>query len=124
MTLPGALNITLTDMFGKRWRDELGEERKKKVVVANDEHLEMEAVALVRALGYSNVVFLKGGLDEFKRTIIDVPAPAGDFSAAEHDAYRFRSNASVRIAALIKEQLAGPKKAPKAVKRIVGGCGA
>lgn len=123
MTLPGALNIPLTEMFGKKWRAELDGERKKKVIVADDEALEKKAVALAQTLGYSNFLFLSGGLSDFKNTIIHVAAPTGELTAAEKDAYRFRSKASVQISELIREQLAGPKKAPKLVKRIVGGCG-
>lgn len=124
MTLPGALNIPLSDMFGKRWRDELGQERKRKIIIAEDEALEQKAVALAQTLGYSNFLFLSGGLKGFRETILDVATPGGDLTPAQQDAYRFRSQASVQISALIREQLAGPKKAPKLVKRIVGGCGA
>lgn len=124
MTLPGALNIPLTDMFGKKWREELSQDRKRKIIIANDEGLEQKAVALAQTLGYSNFLFLSGGLGEFRNTIINVTAPSGEITRAEQDAYRFRSQASVQISQLIKEQLAGPKKVPRLVKRIVGGCGA
>lgn len=124
MTLPGALNIPLTDMFGKKWRDELSQEQKRKIIIANDEALEQKAVALAQTLGYSNFLFLNGGLVEFKNMIMNVTTPTGDLTPAQQDAYRFRSQASAQISDLIKEQITGPKKAPKLVKRIVGGCGA
>jgi rhodanese-related sulfurtransferase len=124
MPLPGSLNIPPASMFGKQWREELGRERKRKIIVANDEMLEQKAITLAQALGYSNFVFLSGGLDEFKKTILNVAVPTGDLTPAERDAYRFRGQASVQISELIKEQMSGPKKAPKLVKRIVGGCGA
>ena len=124
MPLPGSLNIPPANMFGKQWQEELGRERKRKVIVANDEMLEQSAIALARTLGYSNFFYLSGGLEDFRRTILNAATPAGDLTPAEQDAYRFRSQASVQISELIKEQIAGPKKAPKLVKRIVGGCGA
>jgi len=124
MTLPGALNIPPGDMLGKRWRDELSQDRKKKIVIADDVALERKAAALGSALGYSNFAYLAGGLDAFRKTILEAPTPVPGGGAAQQDAFRFRSQAGAQISALIKEQLAGPKRAPKLVKRIVGGCGA
>ena len=124
MTLPGALNIRMADMFGKKWRDELSQDRKRRIVIADGEPTEKKAVALAMTLGYSNLLYLSGGLNEFQRTIINVSAPSGNLTPAQEDTYRFRSQASIQISELIKEQLTGPKKPPKLVKRIVGGCGA
>lgn len=123
MTLPGAVNVTVDGMFGKQWRDVLGQDRKKKVFFADDEALGRKTATLARRLGYENVRFLGGGLEQFNRTIMNVQKPAGDLTADQRDAYRFRVEASERIALLIKEQAAGPKKPRPVMKKITGGCG-
>jgi hypothetical protein len=45
LTLPGAVNIPLEEMFGKQWRDVLTND-KIKVFIADDETLERKAAAL------------------------------------------------------------------------------
>ena len=124
MTLPGAVNVPLDEMFGKQWRDVLSQDRKRKIFIANDEALGHKAAALAQTLGYANTHFLDGGLDEFKRTIISVQPPSVELTLDQRDTYRFRTKASVQIAASIKEQAAGPKKVVKLVKKVTGGCGA
>lgn len=124
MMLPGAVNISVDEMFGKQWHDVLSESRKRKVFVADDEMSGRKAAALAQTLGYANTYFLKGGFDEFTRVIIHARQPDGELTADQRDTYRFRTRAGVQIAASIKEQAAGPKKVVKLVKKVAGGCGA
>ena len=122
-TLPGAVNVPVDEMFGKRWRDVLGQDRKRKVFIADDEASGHKAAALAQHLGYKNVHFLRGGLEEFELTIVNVHIPTGDLTADQRDVYSFRTKAKAQIALLLKEQAAGPKKAQRPVKKITGGCG-
>lgn len=124
--LPGAINVPLDEMFGKQWRDVLGGGRKVKVFVGADESTGLKGAALATLLGYENVRFLSGGMAQFAATIMKEPSPLteGDLTPAQRDAYRFRTKAGARIAAMLKEQAEGPKKPPKLVKRVTGGCGA
>ena len=122
LTLPGAVNIPLEEMFGKQWRDVLTND-KIKVFIADDETLERKAAALAQLLGYKNVHFLRGGLNEFRNTILAVPSLPPNPSADDLDTYRFRRSASEPITEMIKEQAAGPKKVIKIVKKVSGGCG-
>jgi rhodanese-related sulfurtransferase len=124
LSLPGALNIPPAAMFGKQWRDILGDETRRKVFLSDDERSARVAAALALALGYKNTSVLQGGLTEFRRTLFLPPGPETAGTAEKLDARRFRAQAGPRILALIKEQAAGPKPAPRVVKRIVGGCGA
>lgn len=122
MTLPGAVNIPTDAMFGREWRDVLGQPGKK-VFFADNEEQGVRAATLARLLGYENVVALKGGLGEFTKTILRVHLPERELTRGERDTYRFRLKAAPQIAALIKEQGA-PKPVKKRIKKIVGGCGA
>lgn len=123
MTLPGAVNIPIESMFGKEWRDVLGQWRKKKVFFADSEEQSVRAAMLARLLGYENIAALQGGLREFKRTILNARLPQRALSREERDTYRFRLKAAPQIVALIKAQGA-PQPVKKRVKKIVGGCGA
>jgi rhodanese-related sulfurtransferase len=123
LALPGAINIPLDQMFGKRWADVLNG-RKVKVFVAADELQARTAEAVARALGYNECRYLVGGLTAFQEEILSTPAgapPTGD--AAALDAYRFHKRASVELAAMIKEQAQGPRKPVNAIKKVSGGCG-
>lgn len=122
MTLPGAINISLDEMFGKQWRDVLGSS-KIKVFIAEDEMLERRACALAQELGYKNFHFLRGGLSNFRNNILNVSIPQRELTPDEKDMYRFRTKASVQLAEMIKQQVAGPKKVARPVKKVSGGCG-
>jgi uncharacterized protein len=123
MSLPGALNIPMQSMFGKEWGDVLAQAQKKKVLIANDEAVELQAAQLTRLLGYENFLVLQGGFGEFTRCILNPHTPKGALTRSEADVYRFRQNAAPLIIAMIKEQKA-PKNVERHVKKIVGGCGA
>jgi rhodanese-related sulfurtransferase len=122
MTLPGAVNISLEEMFGKRWRDLL-DDGKLKVVIAEDDLLERKAAVLADLLGYGQFRPLRGGMKEFRSTILSVPPLLAGPSADERDAYRFRATAGPQITELIRQQAAGPKKIVRTVAKVSGGCG-
>lgn len=124
ITLPGAVHIPIDEMFGKQWRDILNQDRLKKVFFAENDSLGRQAAALALTMGYKNVRFLRGGMEEFGSTILRAPTPAGELTPEQRDAARFRTKASAQIAILIKEHAAGGKKTPRPVKKITGGCGA
>lgn len=123
MTLPGAINISIDEMFGKQWREVLNSS-KTKVFIAEDELTERRACVLAQALGYKSFHFLRGGLGEFRNEILNVSVPQRELSRDEVDTYRFRARASVQLAEMIRQQAAGPKKVSKTVKKVSGGCGA
>lgn len=123
MTLPGAINIAQQEMFGKQWRDIL-DSKKVKVIIAESEAKERKAAVLAGELGYRNIRTLRGGLNEFRKTIINASAPQGIVSADQYDAFRFRAKAGPQILGMIKQQATGPKKVVKLVKKVAGGCGA
>ena len=118
--LPGAVNIPLTDMFGKTWADVLSRGRTRKVFVADAEVNAEQAARLALLLGYRNVGVLVGGMSGFWQTMLQARAPASDQDDPE--VAQFRLEAGARIAALIKARSAR-KPVHRTVKRITGGCG-
>jgi uncharacterized protein len=118
--LPGALNLTVADLFGRIAPPALSRSHRRGVFVADSEREALAAATLARLLGFDNVAVLAGGLGGFKATILDAAsAPA----AVENDAdiRAFRVDAARQITALARA------RAPRAIeakpKKIVGGCG-
>lgn len=121
MSLPGSINIQPPAMLGKMWRDELGQDHKRKVFFAQDEQAAVSAATLAQLLGYRNIAVLEGGLDGFASSILQAAAPAGVLSADVAAAVRFRARAAAEIAVLIKQR--GGVKPIRQIKKVQGGCG-
>ncbi len=77
---------------------------------------------LAELLGYDNCVVLKGGLEEFRKIILNVQLPQRELTRDEQDTYQFRLKAASPIAALIKERVI-VKRVGRRVKKFQGGCG-
>ncbi|MCA9261645.1 MAG: rhodanese-like domain-containing protein, partial [Planctomycetales bacterium] len=120
--LPDAINVDPSDMLGRGYRRILGRAGKQKVFFAEDEASARQAATLARLLGYENVAVLEGGLEAFRKTILQ--APGADHAAVDlaADVARFRERASRELAVLIAER-GKPKETVKPVKKVVGGCG-
>jgi len=117
--LPGALNITVADLFGRTAPPALSQSHRRSVFVADGEREARDAATLARLLGFDNVAVLAGGLGGFTATIVNaasVPAAAGD-----EDVRAFRIDAARQIAALAKARV--PHAIEAKPKKIVGGCG-
>ncbi len=123
LRLPGAVNIPLNNMFGKQWRDIL-QTRKLKVFVASDEMGSRKAAILAHSLDYPNIRFLSGGFNEFKTALLTNTSIQNDVQPLTPDQIRFRTKASSALTRMIKDELAGPKKQVKVLKKVAGGCGA
>jgi rhodanese-related sulfurtransferase len=121
MSLPSAVNIQVETMFGKEWRDLLGQRNTVKIFFAEDDSSAVRAAALAGLLGYQNVAVLQGGLGEFRKTILNATPPNRELSESERDTYQFRAKAAPRITAMISQRDAA--KPVRRVKKIQGGCG-
>lgn len=119
-SLPGAVNVQPPDLFGKVGREQLSRPRDLKVFFADQEQEAAHAALLAQSLGYENVAVLAGGLEEFRRQILQVAAV--DPSTLNQDTLDFRKDAAPRLAALIQARGAA-KPAAKKVKKVAGGCG-
>ena len=94
---------------------------KKNIFIADDEMTSKKAAILADKLGYVEPVFLKGGLNEFKKEILDFKMPPEIKTRREADTFRFREKASEVIPVLI-EQNKNKVIPKKESKRIIGGC--
>ena len=120
-SLPKSQSISIKDLFGKDAKKILTLNRKMNVFLANDELTERKAAVIAEKLGYEGISVLKGGLDTFKKEILNFKKPDEIKSRWEEDGIRFRLKASKLLPQLIeqnKHKIVPKKKS----KRILGGC--
>ncbi len=89
-SLPGAVNIPLTDILSPEWRDILDQDVKINIFYSNGSVHANEAWLLTRQQGYINNYVLQGGLNYWMEAIVN-PEPPSDLSPNEEFArYDFR----------------------------------
>lgn len=120
-SLPKSINLTIDNLFDKDSYKILSVARKKYVFVYNDEKTAQQAAFIANELGYDNIYYLKGGLAEFNKNIINFDSTLVPHSRAEKDVFRFRAEASKVMPVLIKESKS-VASVKKATKRVLGGC--
>jgi rhodanese-related sulfurtransferase len=120
-TLPGAVSIPPSDLFGRGLPPELSHVQRRKVFFADDERQAEEAATLARLLGYENVAVLEGGLTQFKATILEASGSPVNGGRADSALQAFRVQAAQKILTLASARTAKP--APRKPKKIAGGCG-
>jgi rhodanese-related sulfurtransferase len=120
-TLPGAVSVTPSDLFGRGLPPGLAQIHRRKVFFAEDERQGDEAAALARLLGHENVAVLEGGLAGFRATILDAPGSASSSATGDPAVKAFRANAARRITTLVGARTATP--VVRKPKKVAGGCG-
>ena len=121
-TLPRAVNISPEQILQKEFSRILGQKHRKKVFIDDNELSEKRGALLAKAVGYENLFVLKGGLVEFKSSILNYQKASVLRTQDEIDADRFRTKAKTGIAELIKEAKNSASKPSILVKKIAGGC--
>lgn len=120
--LPGSVNLAQSDLFGREWTPLLSQRRIKKVFVAQDEASARTACLLAGELGFENFAVLKGGFQDFDRTILNPAAFVPEGTRWDEDVRRFREDAKVQLQKLITDNKTPANKAPKKEKAVQGGC--
>lgn len=117
-TLPDAVNIPASALFGKESWNTLTDERTVKVFFGKNTADGLRAAALARLTGHENVAALEGGLDGFTATVLNASTPR---QGVDNDTYAFRVRASGEIAAMMRQRSA--TRPVKPLRRVQGGCG-
>lgn len=130
-SLPGAINIPLTDLLSDEWIDVLDQGVKMNVFYSNGHSKANEAWMISRQLGYNNNYVLQGGLNYWAETILNPQAPKSILADDEIAKYDFRKGASAALgggnsvvsnssqSTTSKPQPVVPKKKKK---KVAGGC--
>ena len=120
-SLPQSQSLTLKNLFLKDAKAILAVKYRKYVFIGDDDLSSKQAAIIADRLGYENIYYLKGGLDEFKNEIINYKESSDISSRHEADVNRFRIKASKVIPVLIEKNK--NKVVPiKKTKRVLGGC--
>lgn len=120
--LPGAVNMTESEFFGRTGNALLEQRHMQKVLVATDERQARSAYLLLKKLGYENLAVLEGGLPEFQKTILDSSAFVSTGSRWENDVRDFREQARTQLRSLIEQERNKGQSVAKPAKKVSGGC--
>lgn len=132
-SLPGAMNVPLTDLLSDKYTDILNQDVKMNVFYSNGTVTANEAWMLTRQLGYSNIYVLEGGLNYWSDAILNPQKPASTSPNEEFAKYDFRKSAGAALGGggAIQAQTNQPQavSSPKPVvtsapkkKKVAGGC--
>lgn len=126
--LPGAINISYTDIINKQYEQLFDNDLGKNILVSNGGVQAEKAWQLVTRLGFENNYVLNGGLNKFIEDIFYAPKPDSDVIKTEilHQ-YRFRKRAAkvFREGETQKIESDKPLEVPKQKQQSVqvsGGC--
>jgi rhodanese-related sulfurtransferase len=121
LSLPNSRVYTIENLFSKDAEKILSVKNKINLFIADDELSSKKGAIIAHKLGYSNVVFLEGGLIRFKEDILNFKMPDKITTRREADTYRFRKKAT-EILPVLMEQNKNKIIPQKKSKRVIGGC--
>lgn len=121
LNLPNSISFSIDNFFEKEPNKLLSLRHKTNVFVSNDEMIAKKIAIIAKELGYENIKILKGGITEFKSTIIDFSLEAKPKNKIEETTFKFRKKAASIITEMIKNNKPAGK-VEKKLKRVVGGC--
>ncbi len=120
-SLPFSQAMTVKNFFLKDAKTLLSVKHTKYVFMGDDELSSKKAAIIADRLGFQNISYLKGGLNEFKDQIINYKEPSEINTRHEADTNRFRKEAVKVIPVLIEKNKANIVPVKK-TKRVLGGC--
>lgn len=129
-SLPGAINIPLTQILSDEYEEYIDQGIKMNVFYSNGNLKATEAWMLTRQLGYENNFVMQGGLNYWAETILNPQAPKSVMADDEIAKYDFRKGASAALGggnAVVTNANTTNKPKPvikkkKKKKRVTGGC--
>lgn len=129
-SLPGAINIPLSDLLSSEYTDILDQDLKMNILYSNGSLKANEAWMIIRQLGYKNNYVLQGGMNYWAETIMNPQAPPSTSPDEEIAKYNFRKGASMALGGAELETNTSDIKVPAAPvintkpkkKRVAGGC--
>lgn len=89
-SLPGAINVPLSDLLNEKYTDLLNQDVKMNIFYSNGTIGANQAWLITRQLGYENNFVLEGGLNYWIETIIHPEKPSSTSSNEEFAKYDFR----------------------------------
>ena len=130
-SLPGSLNIPISDLLSDKYTDILNQDVKMNVFYSNGSLTANEAWMVTRQLGYKNNYVLEGGLNYWFDAILNPQKPASTSSDEEFAKYDFRKSAGSALGGggIVQSSQNSPASTSKPAvtgvtkkKKAAGGC--
>lgn len=130
-SLPGAINIPLSNLLADENTNILNQDARMNVFYSNGSVTANEAWMLTRQLGYNNNFVMEGGLNYWFGNILSAQAPSQTNPNEEFAKYDFRKSAAAALGggsvvttegSAAAPKAAKPPVASKAKKKAAGGC--
>lgn len=68
--IPGSINIPCADLLNPLWEGTINQKEVKNIFYANDDQIACYAWTIATGLGYKNNFIMKGGLNEWFKTVM------------------------------------------------------
>ena len=91
--IPGSINIPYPDLLNPIWEGTFNQRRIKKIFYGNDDQTSTYAWTILTGLGYENNFVMKGGLNEWFKTILYSKFNGLKISPVENALFENRYNA-------------------------------
>lgn len=115
-SLPNAINIPLKKLLDEESIPYLNQAQYNVILFSNDNFYADQAWVLCNRLGYKNLKVLKGGINNWYKTIINPPVPTEDMTSLDYELYNTRKAASMFFGVAYPEQFKVDK--PIEVKKV------
>ena len=113
--LPGALHVPFKSMLNDEFDVYIDQDDFDVIFYSNDNLIADQAWILSKRLDYKNIHVLKGGMNEWYRTIINPEKPEEIMASNAYDLYAFRKAASMFFGVAYPQKSAPIKVQPKPV---------
>jgi rhodanese-related sulfurtransferase len=124
-SIPGAINIPYSSMLSQNLESYLDRD-VKNIFYANGDYLANYALVLARGLGFQNNMVMKGGLNEWYRTVMNSEFTGERISARENALFETRRKAEKMFTELnsLPDSLKARYRESKEIerKKLDGGC--
>ena len=130
-SLPGAINVPLSNLLADEYVDLLNQDARMNVFYSNGSVFANQAWMITRQLGYENNFVLEGGLNYWFSNILSAKEPAQTSPNEEFAKYDFRKSAAAALGGggVVSTDNAAPTVSAqkpavtaKAKKKPSGGC--
>lgn len=120
-SLPKSTLFTLNNLFEKEPSQLLKLKHKVNVFIADNEFTERQMAVVAKELGFKRVMILEGGLDSFRKNILNFNPIENPKNSDEVYINRFRTKAKTIIPLMIQNNKSA-RPVEKKQKRVIGGC--
>jgi rhodanese-related sulfurtransferase len=124
--IPGSVNIPINELAGKDNSEQLFQKGKKVVFYSNGDILSAEAWTLASEMGAKNCFIMKGGMNEWFKTVMLTEFTGNTITPAENALFEVRYKARNFFTQMnsIPDSLKGKFLSTKKTeaKKLVGGC--